>query len=87
MKLASNLLLSPASPASVDTAAWEYPDVCRFYFGSFGQWSSLLFSLVSLIGAMIVYWVLMSNFLFNTGEFIFSKYPQRTFSHRCLWAQ
>ncbi|KAK2502894.1 hypothetical protein MC885_010763 [Smutsia gigantea] len=57
---------------SVDTTTWEYPDVCRYYFGSFGQWSSLLFSLVSLIGAMIVYWVLMSNFLFNTGKFIFN---------------
>ncbi|XP_045141175.1 sodium-coupled neutral amino acid transporter 9 [Echinops telfairi] len=57
---------------SLDTTVWEYPDVCRYYFGSFGQWSSLLFSLVSLIGAMIVYWVLMSNFLFNTGEFIFN---------------
>ncbi|KAI5774589.1 SLC38A9 [Gulo gulo luscus] len=58
--------------SSVDTSTWEYPDVCRYYFGSFGQWSSLLFSLVSLIGAMIVYWVLMSNFLFNTGRFIFN---------------
>ncbi|KAM5332000.1 neutral amino acid transporter 9 [Glossophaga mutica] len=63
---------SRALIASADTAAWEYPDVCRHYFGSFGQWSSLLFSLVSLIGAMVVYWVLMSNFLFNTGEFIFN---------------
>ncbi|KAF7483480.1 sodium-coupled neutral amino acid transporter 9 [Marmota monax] len=58
--------------SSLDTTTWEYPDVCRYYFGSFGQWSSLLFSLVSLIGAMIVYWVLMSNFLFNTGKFIFN---------------
>ncbi|XP_003470307.1 neutral amino acid transporter 9 isoform X1 [Cavia porcellus] len=57
---------------SLDTSTWEYPDVCRYYFGSFGQWSSLLCSLVSLIGAMIVYWVLMSNFLFNTGKFIFN---------------
>ncbi|XP_069897279.1 neutral amino acid transporter 9 isoform X1 [Dipodomys merriami] len=57
---------------SLDTTSWEYPDVCRHYFGHFGQWSSLLFSLVSLIGAMIVYWVLMSNFLFNTGKFIFN---------------
>ena len=29
--------------------------------------------MVSLIGAMVVYWVLMSNFLFNTGKFIYSK--------------
>ncbi|KAM5259776.1 neutral amino acid transporter 9 isoform 1-T3 [Hipposideros larvatus] len=63
---------SRAMISSVDTTTWEYPDVCKYYFGSFGQWSSLLFSLVSLIGAMIVYWVLMSNFLFNTGKFIFN---------------
>ncbi|XP_036756227.2 neutral amino acid transporter 9 isoform X2 [Manis pentadactyla] len=63
---------SRAMISSVDTTTWEYSDVCKYYFGSFGQWSSLLFSLVSLIGAMIVYWVLMSNFLFNTGKFIFN---------------
>uniref|UniRef100_G3W292 Neutral amino acid transporter 9 n=1 Tax=Sarcophilus harrisii TaxID=9305 RepID=G3W292_SARHA len=57
---------------SLDTTNWEFPDVCKYYFGSFGHWSGLLFSMVSLIGAMIVYWVLMSNFLFNTGRFIFN---------------
>ncbi|XP_056180659.1 neutral amino acid transporter 9 isoform X1 [Falco biarmicus] len=56
----------------VDTSNWEFPDVCKYYFGSFGQWSSLLFSMVSLVGAMVVYWVLMSNFLFNTGKFIYN---------------
>ncbi|XP_072920542.1 neutral amino acid transporter 9 [Hemitrygon akajei] len=56
----------------IDTSSWEFPDVCKYYFGSFGQWSSLLFSLISLFGAMIVYWVLMSNFLYNTGIFIFN---------------
>ncbi|XP_069780474.1 neutral amino acid transporter 9 isoform X1 [Narcine bancroftii] len=56
----------------LDTSSWEFPDVCKYYFGSFGQWSSLLFSLISLYGAMIVYWVLMSNFLFNTGIFIYN---------------
>lgn len=49
--------------------------MCKYYFGRFGQWSSLLFSMISLIGAMVVYWVLMSNFLFNTGKFIYSKQP------------
>ncbi|KAG9462864.1 hypothetical protein GDO78_022975 [Eleutherodactylus coqui] len=58
--------------ASIDTSHWEFPDVCQYYFGSFGRWSSLLFSLVSLVGAMIVYWVLMSNFFFNTGKFIYN---------------
>ncbi|NXW08136.1 S38A9 protein, partial [Fregetta grallaria] len=56
----------------IDTSNWEFPDVCKYYFGSFGQWSSLLFSMVSLVGAMVVYWVLMSNFLFNTGKFIYN---------------
>ncbi|KAG5834396.1 sodium-coupled neutral amino acid transporter 9 isoform X1 [Anguilla anguilla] len=55
-----------------DTSDWEFPDVCKYYFGAVGQWSSLLFSMVSLIGAMVVYWVLMSNFLFNTGKFIYN---------------
>lgn len=57
----------------MDTTDWEFPDVCKYYFGKFGQWSSLVFSMVSLIGAMVVYWVLMSNFLYNTGQFIYSK--------------
>ncbi|XP_067340294.1 neutral amino acid transporter 9 isoform X3 [Channa argus] len=56
----------------VDTSDWEFPDVCRYYFGKVGQWLSLFFSMVSLIGAMVVYWVLMSNFLYNTGQFIYS---------------
>lgn len=60
-------------PAYVDTSNWEFPDVCRYYFGKFGQWSSLVFSMVSLIGAMVIYWVLMSNFLYNSGQFIYSE--------------
>ncbi|XP_051973843.1 sodium-coupled neutral amino acid transporter 9-like [Xyrauchen texanus] len=66
------VLKSPKSIPYVDTSDWEFPDVCKYYFGAFGKWSSLIFSLVSLIGAMVVYWVLMSNFLFNTGKFIYN---------------
>ncbi|XP_039211581.1 sodium-coupled neutral amino acid transporter 9 isoform X3 [Crotalus tigris] len=66
------VLKSRSMIPSVDTSTWEFPDVCKYYFGSFGQWSSLLFSLVSLIGAMVVYWVLMTNFLFNTGKCIYN---------------
>lgn len=66
------VLKSRGTIASIDTSTWEFPDVCQYYFGSFGRWSSLLFSMVSLVGAMIVYWVLMSNFLFNTGKFIYN---------------
>lgn len=66
------VLKSPKSIPYMDTSDWEFPDVCRYYFGKFGQMSSLFFSMVSLIGAMVVYWVLMSNFLFNSGQFIYN---------------
>ncbi|KAM9307273.1 neutral amino acid transporter 9 isoform 1-T2 [Pholidichthys leucotaenia] len=66
------ILKSTKSIPSLDTSTWEFPDVCKYYFGKFGQWSSLVFSMVSLIGAMVVYWVLMSNFLFNAGQFIYN---------------
>lgn len=67
------VLKSPKAIPYIDTSDWEFPDVCRYYFGKFGQWSSLVFSMVSLIGAMVVYWVLMSNFLYNTGQFIYNN--------------
>uniref|UniRef100_A0A3Q1HY06 Neutral amino acid transporter 9 n=1 Tax=Anabas testudineus TaxID=64144 RepID=A0A3Q1HY06_ANATE len=66
------VLKSPKAIPYLDTSDWEFPDVCRYYFGKFGQWLSLIFSMVSLIGAMVVYWVLMSNFLYNTGQFIYN---------------
>uniref|UniRef100_W5MY75 Neutral amino acid transporter 9 n=1 Tax=Lepisosteus oculatus TaxID=7918 RepID=W5MY75_LEPOC len=66
------VLKSRTSISFIDTSDWEFPDVCKYYFGSFGRWSSLVFSMVSLIGAMVVYWVLMSNFMYNTGRFIFN---------------
>ncbi|KAI5614234.1 sodium-coupled neutral amino acid transporter 9 [Silurus asotus] len=65
------VLKSTKSIPYIDTSDWEFPDVCKYYFGRMGQWSSLFFSMISLIGAMVVYWVLMSNFLFNTGKFIY----------------
>uniref|UniRef100_A0A8C3AYP6 Neutral amino acid transporter 9 n=1 Tax=Cyclopterus lumpus TaxID=8103 RepID=A0A8C3AYP6_CYCLU len=66
------VLKSPKAIPYVDASDWEFPDVCRYYFGKFGQWSSWFFSMVSLIGAMVVYWVLMSNFLYNSGQFIYN---------------
>lgn len=66
------VLKSPKAIPYIDASDWEFPDVCRYYFGKFGQWSSLFFSMVSLIGAMVVYWVLMSNFLYNSGQFIYN---------------
>lgn len=34
---------------------------------------TVTFSVLTLVGAQVVYWVLMSNFLFNTGEIIYGE--------------
>ncbi|KAF5406146.1 Sodium-coupled neutral amino acid transporter 9 [Paragonimus heterotremus] len=58
----------------------DISDACEYYFGKAGRIISLTFSQVSLIGASIVYYVLLSNFLFNTGEYIYfsvtKQFPQ-----------
>nr|XP_054764312.1 sodium-coupled neutral amino acid transporter 9 homolog isoform X2 [Lytechinus pictus] len=51
----------------------EFSDVCRDYLGRWGEYISVFFSLSALLGAMIVYWVLMSNFLYSTVTFIFEE--------------
>lgn len=52
----------------------EFSDVCRYYFGKWGEYVAALFSLATLLGATIVYWVLMSNFLYFTGAVVHGKF-------------
>ncbi|XP_078527994.1 neutral amino acid transporter 9-like [Lissotriton helveticus] len=49
----------------------EFQEVCEFYFGRIGRWLCLFFSMLVFVGALVIYWVLMANFLYNTGEFIY----------------
>ncbi|ESP05169.1 hypothetical protein LOTGIDRAFT_227847 [Lottia gigantea] len=49
----------------------EFSDVCKFYFGKVGEITALVCSLMSLIGGMIVYWILMSNFIYHVVSFIY----------------
>jgi len=51
----------------------DLPDVCLFLLGRFWQLVSIIFSALSLLGACAVYWVLMSNFLFYTGKYIYAS--------------
>ncbi|GAB1604657.1 Hypothetical predicted protein, partial [Argonauta hians] len=48
----------------------DFSDVCQHYLGKFGLYGAILCSLASLIGGMVVYWILMSNFLYSTVSFI-----------------
>ena len=47
----------------------EFADVCRFYLGERAYMVAAIFSVVTLLGASMVYWVLMSNFLFNIVDY------------------
>ncbi|PAA62191.1 hypothetical protein BOX15_Mlig002873g1 [Macrostomum lignano] len=50
----------------------EFSDVCRHYMGRGGEVAAVFFSGLALIGAVVVYWVLLSNFMYQTGQFIYN---------------
>ena len=60
--------------ASKERETIEFSDVCRYYLGRWGDWAALAFSLCAIFGALIVFYVLMSNFLYNAGRFIHGEY-------------
>ncbi|KAK0088946.1 hypothetical protein PV325_010134 [Microctonus aethiopoides] len=51
----------------------EVPELCRFYLGSFAEFIAQIFSIMVLLGANIAYWILMSNFLYNSVNFLYDK--------------
>ena len=51
----------------------DFPDVCRYWLGRWGEYVGIAFSVITLLGAAIVYWVLMANFLYNSVKFIYGK--------------
>uniref|UniRef100_A0A915AED7 Amino acid transporter transmembrane domain-containing protein n=1 Tax=Parascaris univalens TaxID=6257 RepID=A0A915AED7_PARUN len=68
--LALGIFLILAVALGVDSLAADLPDVCRYFWGSVGDVLSVFFSVVVLLGGIVVYWVLMSNFLYYTGNVI-----------------
>lgn len=48
----------------------EVPDLCRKLLGRWAELLARAFSLVVLMGAIIVYWILMSNFLFHSVDYL-----------------
>jgi sodium-coupled neutral amino acid transporter 9 len=47
--------------------------VCLHYLGRFPRLLALFSSLLTLLGGAIVYWILLSNFLFHIVVFVHSK--------------
>lgn len=52
----------------------EVCDLCRALIGRWAEIIAKIFSMVVLIGANIVYWILMSNFFYNSVKFFYGKY-------------
>ncbi|XP_060606237.1 neutral amino acid transporter 9-like isoform X2 [Ruditapes philippinarum] len=51
----------------------EFSDVCREYLGRWAEVIAFVSSLLTLLGGMIVYWILISNFLYNIVTFIYHQ--------------
>ncbi|VEN33682.1 unnamed protein product [Callosobruchus maculatus] len=50
---------------------FEVPELCRLLLGRWAEIMARIFSMIVLIGADIVYWILMSNFLYNFVSFVY----------------
>ena len=47
--------------------------MCGKLMGRFWEYLGSFFSLLAVTGAAVVYWVLMSNFLYNTVTYVYGK--------------
>jgi hypothetical protein len=52
----------------------HFSDVCKYYLGRWAQYLAVGSSLLTLLGGAIVYWILMTNFLYNVVLFIYRKF-------------
>ncbi|XP_045467069.1 sodium-coupled neutral amino acid transporter 9 homolog isoform X2 [Harmonia axyridis] len=59
------LLLRVNEKHSVIGERCEVPELCRMLLGRWAEVLAKVFSMIVLFGANIVYWILMSNFLYN----------------------
>ncbi|XP_068728125.1 sodium-coupled neutral amino acid transporter 9 homolog isoform X4 [Montipora capricornis] len=64
------LILKSAEDSTEYSEILEFSDICKKYLGKPGEVIAVLFSLAAIAGTAIVYWVLMSNFLYYSGTYI-----------------
>ena len=51
----------------------EFADVVRHYLGEKAYYLAVVVSMLTLVGALIVYWVLMSGFLFDIVNYAYNN--------------
>uniref|UniRef100_T1J6R2 Amino acid transporter transmembrane domain-containing protein n=1 Tax=Strigamia maritima TaxID=126957 RepID=T1J6R2_STRMM len=57
----------------VDMEMAEYSDLCDQLLKHGTKWIAIFFSVFALLGALVVYWILMSNFLYNIVSFVYFR--------------
>ena len=60
--------------SAISSEVLEFSDVCRYYLGRWAEVIAFISSLLTLLGGMIVYWILISNFLYNIVAYIYRKF-------------
>ena len=65
--LLSYLFLGPQTPVP------EFAQLCGHLLGPYWEYIASIFSMLAVLGAAIVYWVLMSNFLYNSIDYCIGK--------------
>jgi len=60
----------------------EFGDLCGLLLGKWAEYIATLFSVLAILGAAIVYWVLMSNFLFSTVSFVHDHVVDSNTTHQ-----
>nr|XP_003699678.1 PREDICTED: sodium-coupled neutral amino acid transporter 9-like isoform X1 [Megachile rotundata]XP_012141770.1 PREDICTED: sodium-coupled neutral amino acid transporter 9-like isoform X1 [Megachile rotundata]XP_012141776.1 PREDICTED: sodium-coupled neutral amino acid transporter 9-like isoform X1 [Megachile rotundata]XP_012141784.1 PREDICTED: sodium-coupled neutral amino acid transporter 9-like isoform X1 [Megachile rotundata]XP_012141787.1 PREDICTED: sodium-coupled neutral amino acid transpo len=51
----------------------EVTHLCRIYINKWAEYIAKSFSVIVLLGATIAYWVLMTNFLYNSVNFVYDS--------------
>ncbi|XP_076758645.1 neutral amino acid transporter 9 [Xylocopa sonorina] len=51
----------------------EVIELCQIYLNKWAEYIAKIFSITVLLGATIAYWILMSNFLYNSVNFIYDS--------------
>ena len=49
----------------------EVPELCRIFLGPVADHVARIFSITVLLGANVAYWILMSNFLYHSVNFVY----------------
>lgn len=68
---AYRVLSSPSLFTGLKGEPLEFSDVCHHFLGQWGERLAIVFSMMPLLGATVVFWVLMSTFLANTSVFVY----------------